>query len=251
LHLETALRRGFENGEFVPWFQPEVDLVSGEVIGVEALVRWAHPQDGVLDAWRFIDTAEEIGLAPAMSRMVLDRSVETLRGWIDEGFETRLRVNVAAAQLQSTELADQLASTLHTHAVPPELLCVEITERSLMLDPASAVDALQAVRALGVEVAVDDFGTGLSSLARLKHLPVDTLKIDRSFVSGIVEGTTDREIVRTIIWLSRGLGLDVVAEGVEAHAQADLLLELGCRRAQGWLWSPAVPAAEVPRIAVV
>jgi EAL domain-containing protein (putative c-di-GMP-specific phosphodiesterase class I) len=128
---------------------------------------------------------------------------------------------------------------------------VEITERSLMLDPETAIDALGAVRDLGVEVAVDDFGTGFSSLARLKHLPVDTLKIDRSFVSGIVTSATDREIVRTIVWLSRRLGLDVVAEGVEEQEQVEMLLELGCRRAQGWLWSPAVPADEVPRLARV
>jgi len=248
LHLETALRRGLADGEFLPWFQPEYDLISQEIVGVEALVRWNHPTDGILDASSFIDTAEEIGLAPEMSRMVLERSCQTLRRWIDEGFNTRMRVNVAAAQLQSTDLANQIAAALEEHEVPPELLCIEITERSLMLDLDTAVDTLGAVRALGVEVAVDDFGTGFSSLARLKHLPVDTLKIDRSFVSGIVTSATDREIVRTIIWLSRGLGLDVVAEGVEQQEQVEMLLELGCERAQGWLWSPAVPAAEVPNL---
>lgn len=179
------------------------------------------------------------------------RSLETVRGWMAEGFDTRVRVNVAAGQLQSAGLADQVEALLEEYEVPSELLCVEITERSLMLDLDSAVEALVAVRALGVEVAVDDFGTGFSSLARLKHLPVDTLKIDRSFVSGIVSSATDREIVRTIIWLSRGLGLDVVAEGVEHPEQVELLLELGCQRAQGWLWTPAVPAAEVPRLARV
>lgn len=251
LRLETALRRGVARAEFVPWFQPEYDLLTGEMVGVEALVRWNHPTEGVVDAWRFIDTAEEIGLAPELSRVVMARSLETVRGWMAEGFDTRVRVNVAAGQLQSADLADQVEALLEKYQVPPELLCVEITERSLMLDLDSAVEALVAVRALGVEVAVDDFGTGFSSLARLKHLPVDTLKIDRSFVSGIVSSATDREIVRTIIWLSRGLGLDVVAEGVEHPEQVELLLELGCRRAQGWLWTPAVPAAEVPRLARV
>jgi diguanylate cyclase (GGDEF)-like protein len=251
LHLETALRSGVAAGQFTPWFQPEYDLTSGEVVGVEALVRWNHPTDGVLDASRFIDTAEEIGLVPELSRLVTQRGLETLRGWIDEGFDTRMRVNVAAAQLQSRELAEQIAAALRDVGVPPDRLCIEITERSLMLDPENAIDVLGAVRDLGVEVAVDDFGTGFSSLARLKHLPVDTLKIDRSFVAGIVSSATDREIVRTIIWLSKGLGLDVVAEGVEHADQAALLLELGCDRAQGWLWSPAVPAAEVPRLARV
>ncbi|MEZ5245801.1 MAG: bifunctional diguanylate cyclase/phosphodiesterase [Acidimicrobiales bacterium] len=251
LHLETALRSGVAAGHFVPWFQPEYDLISNRIVGVEALVRWNHPIEGVLDAYRFIDTAEEIGLAPELSRLVTRRSLETLRDWLDEGFDTRLRVNIAAAQLQSNDLADQIGESLDHLGIPPGLLCIEITERSLMLDLDSAVQALRAVRSLGVEVAVDDFGTGFSSLARLKHLPVDTLKIDRSFVSGLVTNETDREIVRTIIWLSRGLGLDVVAEGVEHPEQAELLLELGCRRAQGWLWSPAVPAAEVPRLARV
>lgn len=251
LHLETALRQSVADEQFVPWFQPEYDLITGQIVGVEALVRWNHPTEGVLDASRFIDTAEEIGLAMELSRMVLRSSFETLRGWMDEGFETRMRVNIAAAQLQSRELAGQIVEALATHTIPPDRLCVEITERSLMLDPASAIETLGEVRALGVEVAVDDFGTGFSSLARLKDLPVDTLKIDRSFVSGIVSSATDREIVRTIIWLSRGLGLDVVAEGVEQSEQVELLLELGCRRAQGWLWSPAVRAAEVPRLARV
>ncbi|MDW3219939.1 MAG: EAL domain-containing protein [Acidimicrobiales bacterium] len=251
LHLETDLRRGVAAGEFLPWFQPEYDLITNEIVGVEALVRWDHPTEGVIEAARFIDTAEEIGLAPELSRLVLGRSFETLQRWVADGFETRIRVNVAAAQLQSGELAEQISRALDAHEVPASLLCVEITERSLMLDADSAIDALQAVRDLGVEVAVDDFGTGFSSLARLKHLPVDTLKIDRSFVSGIVTSSTDREIVRTIIWLSRGLGLDVVAEGVEETAQAEMLLELGCRRAQGWLWSKAVPAEDVPRLARV
>lgn len=249
LHLETGLRRGLIKGEFVPWFQPEYDLIEQEIVGVEALVRWNHPSDGVLDASRFIDTAEEIGLAPEMSRMVMRRSFETLEGWLAEGFRTRMRVNVAAAQLQSNELAEQVRDALERHRIPADLLCVEITERSLMLDPDSAVEVLGRVRDLGVEVAVDDFGTGFSSLARLKNLPVDTLKIDRMFVRGIVDSRTDREIVRTIIWLSRGLGLDVVAEGVEEPEQVEILLELGCRRAQGWLWSPAVPAEQVRDLA--
>ena len=134
-------------------------------------------------------------------------------------------MNVAAAQLQSSELAKQIAEALDTFSIPADLLCVAITERSLMLDPETAIDALGAVRDLGVELAVDDFSTGFSSLARLKHLPVDTLKIDRSFVSGIVTSATDCEIVRTIVWLSGGLGLDVVAEGVEDQEQVEMLLE--------------------------
>ncbi|MEM7142251.1 MAG: GGDEF domain-containing protein [Actinomycetota bacterium] len=251
LHLETALRSGVLAGEFVPWFQPEYDLIRNEIVGVEALVRWNHPTDGVLPAAQFIDIAEEIGLAPEMSRMVVQRSFAAMQDWIAEGFGTRMRVNVAAAQLQSSELAEQIGAALDEFSIPAELVCIEITERSLMLDPDTAIESLGAVRRLGVEVAVDDFGTGFSSLARLKHLPVDTLKIDRSFVSGIVHSATDREIVRTIVWLSRGLGLDVVAEGVEQQEQVEMLLELGCRRAQGWLWSPAVPADEVPRLARV
>ncbi len=248
LHLETALRRGLVGDEFLPWFQPEYDLTSGEIVGVEALVRWDHPSRGLLEAARFIDTAEEIGLAPEMSRLVLERSLEALRTWQAEGVATRARVNIAAAQLQSCELVSEIAEGLERLSIPAEMLCIEITERSLMLDLDTAVDVLGQVRDLGVEVAVDDFGTGFSSLARLKHLPVDTLKIDRSFVNGIVSSVTDREIVRTIIWLSRGLGLGVVAEGVEHPAQAEMLLELGCRRAQGWLWSAAVPASDVPRL---
>ncbi|MEQ8842864.1 MAG: bifunctional diguanylate cyclase/phosphodiesterase [Acidimicrobiales bacterium] len=251
LHLETALRSGVAAGEFEPWFQPEYDIETGLVVGVEALVRWHHPEKGIIEAGDFIEAAEEIGLAPELSRIVIAKSFAALEGWIVEGFDTRLRVNVAIAQLHSADVAAQLATALDAYGIPAERLCIEITERCLMLDPGSALEALEAVRGLGVEVAIDDFGTGLSSLARLKHLPVDTLKIDRTFVSGIVTNATHREIVRTIIGLARGLGLGVVAEGVEHVEQAELLLELGCRRAQGWLWSPALPAAEVPRLARV
>lgn len=249
LHLETRLRSGVAAGEFVPWFQPEYDLASNEVVGFEALVRWDHPEAGLLEAHRFIDSAEEMGLAPELSRLVLDGSLQALREWNDNGLATRMRVNVAAAQLQTKGLAEEIGDALDTYGLAAESLCVEITERSLMLDLDSAVDALRAVRDLGVEVAIDDFGTGFSSLARLKDLPVDTLKIDRSFVAGIVHSTTDREIVRTIIWLTRALGLDVVAEGVEEDEQAALLLDMGCHRAQGWLWSPAVPSSALPNLA--
>jgi predicted signal transduction protein with EAL and GGDEF domain len=246
LQLETNLRHALLERRFEPWFQPEHDIETGAVLGVEALVRWNHAEREMVAAHEFIDVAEEMGLAPQLSRLVMDRSLDAVRRWQDEGQVTRVRVNVAGGQLQSAEFHSEIGGALERSGLDPGQLCVEITERALMLDLRTAVVSLEHVRAMGVEVAVDDFGTGLSSLARLKDLPVDTLKIDRSFVSGIVGSTTDREIVRTIIGLGRGLGLDVVAEGVESEAQAELLLELGCGRAQGWLWSRAMRSDEVP-----
>ncbi|MFQ5556386.1 MAG: EAL domain-containing protein, partial [Acidimicrobiales bacterium] len=248
LALETSLRKGVLDRRFLPWYQPELDLETGEVVGFEALVRWDHPGRGLLPAGAFIEVAEEIGLAPEMSRLVLEESCAALRRWNDAGADVSVRVNIASAQLQTDELEHQIRDALERHRLRPHQLCLEITERSLMLDLSTSVGTLERIRSLGVKVAIDDFGTGFSSLAWLKGLPVDTLKIDRSFVSGLTSGRTDREIVRTIIWLARALGLDVVAEGVEEERELAILRGLGCRRAQGWLWSPAVPEEQVLEI---
>ena len=248
LALEMGIRAGIERREFFPWFQPEYSLDTGRVIGLEALVRWKQPGAGVVPAFTFIDVAEEIGLAPAMSELVLERSCELARGWHDAGHEVKVRVNITAAQLQNENLEFDVVAALQRHQLSPEMLCLEVTERSLLLDVEQAIDTLGRIRNEGIEVAVDDFGTGFSSLAWLKRLPVDILKIDRAFVQGVARDRADREIVRTIIGLARALDLEVVAEGVEDPSQVTVLQELGCRRAQGWLWSPAVDPFEVPAL---
>ena len=205
---------------------------------------------GVIPASEFIDLAEDVGLAPEMSLIALEGSCRAHLEWRQVGFDTRVRVNVAAAQLQTGDLDGIIGEVLERYDVAADRLCIEITERSLMVDPDTSASALRRLRQLGIEVAIDDFGTGFSSLARLRGLPVDTLKIDRSFVSGLVSSRTDRDIVKTVIGLAHAVGLDVVAEGVEHEAQAEILTELGCHRAQGWLWAGALPAAEIPTLRV-
>ena len=248
LALETSIRQGIQAGQFEPWYQPEMDLRSSALIGVEALIRWYHPTKGVLPASTFIDVAEEIGLAPEMSRIALRRGCQALAEWRRSGLETRMRVNVAAAQLQTGDLDEFVASVVAQHDIAPDQLCIEITERSLMLEIDASAGALRRLSRMGVEVAIDDFGTGFSSLGRLRGLPIDTLKIDRSFVAGLETNPTDRDIVRAILSLAKAVGLEVVAEGVERESQARILADLGCRRAQGWLWSGALPAGEIPRV---
>ena len=249
LSLETRIRQGARDHEFRPWFQPEIDLNTRQITGFEALLRWHHPRDGVKPAASFIDIADDIGLAGQLSRVALQDSCAALAQWRDEfDLETRVRVNVAAAQLQTTELYDDLMTAMERYNLTADQICIEITERSLMLDIDTAVGHLHMIRELGIEVAVDDFGTGFSSFARLRNLPVDTLKIDRSFVAGVADHRRDREIVRTIAWLASALELSVVAEGVETEPQADILRELGCERAQGWLWSKAVHPNKVPKL---
>jgi EAL domain-containing protein (putative c-di-GMP-specific phosphodiesterase class I) len=202
----------------------------------------------MLPAAAFIDVAEEVGLAPELSRITLEAGCAALAEWRTMGFDTRVRINVAAAQLQTGDLDVSVAAALERHAIPADRLCVEITERSLMLDIDASAAALRQLRRMGVEVAIDDFGTGFSSLAWLQGLPVDTLKIDRSFVAGLTGGRTDRNIVSTIVNLADAVGLEVVAEGVETEQQAVMLTDLGCHRAQGWLWWGALPADEIPRL---
>ena len=248
LDLEMGIRNGLEQGEFEAWFQPEYDLRDGKVIGLEALMRWNRPGTGIVPAFEFIDIAEEIGTAPAMSELALEQAAALAGSWGEHAPQPKLRVNITAAQLHSDQLELNVLDTLARHEIDPRLLCLEVTERSLLIDVEQATRTLSGIRTHGVEVAVDDFGTGFSSLAWLKRLPVDTLKIDRSFVQGLSNEHADREIVRTVINLADALDLDVVAEGVEEPEQVEVLRDIGCHRAQGWLWSPAVEADTIPAL---
>lgn len=238
LRLESELRSALAAGEFEPWYQPEIDLETGRIVAFEALVRWRRG-DEVLPAGTFIEVAEEMGLAPAISQRMLAAALVDLRRLPG----VTVRVNVTAPQLASGDLPALVAALLENHRLEPGRLGLEVTERSL-LDRDAAVAAIGSLRKLGVGVAVDDFGTGHSSLGWLKHLPVDTVKIDRSFVAEITSDVRDRALVTAVVELADALGLAVVAEGVEDEAAAAILAGLGIRRAQGWLWSPAVPIEE-------
>ena len=248
LDLEMGIRHGLEHDEFTAWFQPEYDLHDGQVIGLEALVRWNRPGTGIVPASVFIDIAEEIGAAPTMSELALEQAAALASSWTGRSHQPKIRINITAAQLHGDHLELEVLSALSRHGLEPQILCLEVTERSLLIDVDQATRTLSRIRAHGVEVAVDDFGTGFSSLAWLKRLPIDTLKIDQSFVQGLTTEHADREIVRTVINLADALDLDVVAEGVEQPEQVEILRNIGCHRAQGWLWSPAVEANAIPTL---
>jgi diguanylate cyclase (GGDEF)-like protein/PAS domain S-box-containing protein len=246
LHLEMFLRRAVDLGELQVHYQPEVDLEQNRVVGAEALVRWRHPIEGLLDAGAFISLAEETGLILEVGRWVLREACHQAGRWQRElpGRLNLLRVNLSARQIAQPDLVDIVVRALDDAGLAPSSLCLEITETALMADASASLDVLTRLRELGIVLAIDDFGTGYSSLSYLKRFPVDVLKIDRSFVEGLGRDADATAITHAILSLGKALGLCVVAEGVESLEQLSVLRQLGCHRAQGFLFSAAVPADE-------
>jgi diguanylate cyclase (GGDEF)-like protein len=244
---EHALRDAIGNGQIVAWFQPEVDLRSGRFVGAEALARWSHPGRGVLDANRFVPLAEETGLVFALDDAIVASAAATRARLAAEGYAEGFRIwcNVSATHLSQGLPAEQLGRLFERTGCDPNLLGIEITETAVLPDVTAAAREIASARALGVKVALDDFGTGHSSLTLLRSLTIDRVKIDRTFVTELTRDDRDAAIVRRVIALAGDLGLDVVAEGVETPEQARLLAELGCPRAQGYLWAKALPIGEL------
>ncbi len=242
LSLLGELRRAITEDELVLHYQPSVDLVTGRPHGAEALVRWNHPVHGLLPPGEFIELAEVSGSIQALTRWVLERAVTSVRSWCDDGLALPVAVNLSVRNLYDLDLPVWLGELLADQGVDASMLALEITESVLMDDPVYAMEVLGKLKALGVATSIDDFGTGYSSLAYLKNLPIDELKIDRSFVGAMVTDGSDLTIVRSIIDLSHNLGLDVVAEGVEDADTLAQLAEMGCDRAQGYYLSRPVPA---------
>ncbi|ORI16397.1 bifunctional diguanylate cyclase/phosphodiesterase [Rhodococcus sp. 1168] len=243
LHLQAAI----SNGDLVLHFQPEVDLRTGEITAVEALVRWQHPTRGLLPPSDFIDIAESSELATGLGRWVLVDAVRAYSDWASRipGLDIVLRVDISPAQLLATEFVTVVAQALDDGCVPPTGLCLEITENAVLQDTGQTAKILTTLRELGVGIAIDDFGTGFSSLAHLKVLPLDALKIDGEFVKNLDSDTNDQAIVRAIANLAAAFGLELLAEGVETEAAKSALLAVGCDRAQGYLFSRPVPEAEM------
>jgi diguanylate cyclase (GGDEF)-like protein/PAS domain S-box-containing protein len=251
LRLETDLRAAVERGELKLFFQPIVSLATGGVAGAEALARWDHPVHGRVPPDRFILLAEDTGLIGALGGWVLNEAARQVAEWratLPVAADLEVSVNLSAQQLREPGLVDAVASTLREHDLPPGALKLELTESSLVQDPVAAAGVLRALKKRDVQVYLDDFGTGYSSLSSLHRLPLDALKIDRSFVAGLDGGSTGAhkgaEIVGTIVALARSLGVRVVAEGVETREQLHALQLLGCDFAQGYLIGRPVPADE-------
>lgn len=245
LRLETDLRRAVEQGEFVVYYQPIVWLASGRVVGFEALVRWQHPERGLVAPKGFIELAEETGLIAPIGFYVLREACHQTALWRSRFPDHRpltVSVNLSAVQLARPDLPEQVAGVLEEAGLDGHDLCLEITESAIMGDEEAAAAVFPRLKKMGVRLHVDDFGTGYSSLGALHRYPVDALKIDRSFVSRMGEKGENAEIVRTISTLAHQLGVNVVAEGVETHAQLEQLRAMGCDRAQGYQFSRPLPS---------
>ncbi|MEY2588900.1 MAG: hypothetical protein QOJ67_884 [Acidimicrobiaceae bacterium] len=242
---ETALRRAVSQREFVVHYQPLVDLKQRKVVGVEALVRWNDPERGLLSPDKFIPIAEDTGLIGPVGNIVLTDACRQVAEWNQDRGELdqlTVSVNLSARQLDLTELAESVTEALTVTGLDPVLLWLEITETTLMKDAPSTLEALYALKALGVTLVVDDFGTGYSSLLYLRRFPVDVLKVDQSFVAGLGDSAEDTAIVVGVVRLAQALGLSAVAEGVETPEQLEQLALLGCELAQGFFWSPPLSA---------
>lgn len=237
LALENDLRAALEKGEFVMYYQPKVDMFSGRVVGMEALVRWIHPEFGLIPPNDFIPLAEETGFIIPLGEWILRASCSQTKLWRDEGFELGVAVNLSAAQFQQKDLADKLITIVNETGLDPGFLNLEVTESSIMSNPAAAAHELSALRENGMSISIDDFGTGHSSLGYLKLLPMDVVKIDKSFIDDVTTNPDDAALVTAVVTLAHGLRLKVVAEGVETEDQLRFLKLMNCDEWQGYLYS--------------
>ena len=237
LGLMAELRAAIEGDQLLLHFQPKVEIKTGCIVGTEALVRWQHPRHGLLMPDKFIVAAEQTGLIGPLTRWVLTDALNKCQGARREGIELRVSVNLSARSLHDPHLLEMIEEALKASGAEPGQLTLEITESAIVLDPKRAEEALVALNRLGIRISIDDFGTGYTSLASIKYLPVNEIKIDKSFVLGMLANNSDAMIVRSVIDLGHNLGLRVVAEGVETKEMLDALAALGCDEAQGYFIS--------------
>lgn len=250
LKLTHDLRNAIHNEELKLYYQPQLDTRSSTVTSVEALARWIHPEQGFIPPDVFIDIAEQTGLIQPLTDWVLRTAIEQCAQWLKMGMHITVSVNLSARNLHDETLGPQVANLLNYWSLKPEQLCLEITETSMMTDPEHARVLLDGLDKLGVRISIDDFGTGYSSLAYLKQLPVDELKVDKSFVLNMSTDESDASIVRATVSLAHDLGLEVVAEGVEDQSSQDELQKLGCEFIQGYHFARPMPAADLTPILI-
>jgi EAL domain-containing protein (putative c-di-GMP-specific phosphodiesterase class I) len=244
LSLLGELRRAVDHNELRLYYQPKISLRSANVSSVEALLRWEHPGRGLIPPGLFIPFAEHTGYIKLLTRWVMREAVRQCGEWLRQGLRLAISVNISARDLMNRDLPGEVAALLAEHAVPPALLCLEITESGFMEDPANAQKVLDRLAEHGVRLSIDDYGTGYSSLSYIMRLPVQELKIDQSFISRMASDAEIATIVRSTIDLGHNLGLKVVAEGVEDQSAWNMLRSLGCDDAQGFFMSrPLAPAA--------
>lgn len=248
LRLESALRHAVERNELFLLYQPWLDLANSRIMGAEALVRWRHPELGVLAPDRFIALADETGLIVDIGRWVLSEACRQTARWHAAGLRLAMAVNVSAVQFRQHAFADDVASVIARVGVDPQSIELEITETAVMQNANATIAMLRRLKQMGLRISIDDFGTGYSSLSYLKRFPIDVLKIDRAFMQDVTHEADNEAIVRAISGLARAMKLDVVAEGVETRAQLAFLRELDCDRAQGYLIGAPMPAEDLMRL---
>lgn len=242
LKLEEDIRTGIKAGEFVPFFQPLVDLNSRQIIGFEALARWRSPSRGLVEAEAFIETADRTGLIGPLTLSVLEQALKDARGW---PANLRLAVNVSPVQFRDPMLAEQILKLLSVSGFPANRLEIEITEGSLLEDRDQVLTIIHSLKNVGISISLDDFGTGYASLAQVNRLPLDRIKIDKSFITTIVKSEQTAAIVSTIAGLGHNLNVPITAEGVESEQIRNALADFGCSEAQGWLFGRAISAEAV------
>lgn len=243
--LEIDLGTALSKSEFELYYQPQCDIMTGQIVGMEALLRWCHGQRGMVSPSQFIPVAEETGLIISIGEWVLQRACDQAQTWYkSHGRPLQVSVNLSARQFQQENLVETVALVLSETGLDPQLLALELTETSVMSDVKASISILQELKGMGIQISIDDFGTGYSSLNYLKSFPIDTLKIDRSFISQVTSNNQDAAIAKAIIGMAHSLQLKVIAEGVETAAQLAFLGQEGCHGIQGYFYSPPLPAAE-------
>ena len=247
--MENQLRGALDRGELLLHYQPKVDLRTGRIIGAEALMRWQHPELGLVPPVKFIPIAEDVDLIESFGEWALITACRQVRAWQDAGLSPiRVSVNVSSKQFRRGNLPETVRNALRESGVEGKYLILELTESVIMDRPQETAEMLRAIKEMGVKISIDDFGTGYSSLSTLKRFPIDELKIDRSFVMGLPDAVDSAAIVTAIIGMAHTLALTVVAEGVEKKEQLEFLKERGCEEYQGYFWSKPVPATEWPAL---
>ncbi|MFD0518038.1 putative bifunctional diguanylate cyclase/phosphodiesterase [Paractinoplanes durhamensis] len=244
-HAEHELRVALAERQFEVFYQPIVDLAGEHTVGVEALVRWQHPTRGLLQPAAFLDLAEEIGLLPELGNWILEQACAQAVAWQRENPDFELNVNLSVSQLSNPHLTDEVRAVLERTGMPSRLLVLELTETMALTDLAESARILASLKTLGVRIALDDFGTGFSSLSHLGTLPVDIVKIDRSFVQAMPSSANDASVAEAVLQIARTFGLSPVAEGVEDEEQAAWLRNLDCAHAQGYHFARPMPAGEL------
>lgn len=245
LYIENSLRKAIQNEELVLFFQPKISTVTNQVCGAEALIRWKHPERGWVPPVEFIPVAEDSGIIERIGDWVLEEACQLKKEWKKQNLPTfPVSINVSGKQLARANWSHRVQSTILQYDINPEEIELELTESSIMENPEKSIEAFEYLSGLGIKVSIDDFGTGYSSLSYLKKINADVLKIDRSFVIDLELNEDDRAICKAIINMAHSLGMEVIAEGVENHAQRDLLHDLGCHMIQGYLYSKPLPALE-------